>query len=173
MLRKIAGKELRISPDRHGSEMSEIECRNRVGAESLRDGHDHGVHQSEPEGLVAPANPMGLCEVGFVSPFDRQSTCGQIGEKGLLRAAADMGSEQIVDFRKDRPRQNPGLGFRFEQRPKRRVMPIVCVDKSDHRSRVRDNHSRGRLARSCSARSETSPRPLRPAPIDRTFFRRP
>src|SRR5438309_4996705 len=162
-LREIARKELRSSPNRDGFEMAEVESGDRFRTESLRDRHDHRVHQSEREGFVTPTNPMCLCKVGFVSPLDRQSTCGQIGEKGFLRAAADMGSEKVVNFRKNRPGENPGLGFRFEQLPKRRVMPIVCVDESDHRSRVRDDHSRGRLARSCSARSEMSPRPLRPA----------
>ena len=94
--------------------MAEVERRDRVRSESLGDRHNNRVHQSEREGFVAPANPMSLCEVGFLSPFDRQRARRQICEECLLRPAADMGSKEVIDFRKNCPGEEPGLRFRFE-----------------------------------------------------------
>src|SRR6266542_6917982 len=132
---------------------------------------------------------MRIGQVRLISTRDGESPAGKVRKESLLRSCPHMDRKEVIDLRKNRPRQDPGIRIRLKECSERAMVMVIGVDQRDDRPRVGDNHPRppvrvGLLAWSglfsspmpfsnFSARSATSPRPLWPIPGLKAFLRRP
>lgn len=146
--------------------MPEVEGGYGFGTHALRDGNDRRIDQPKAEGTLSSADALGCFEILIPFPFDRECPLGEIREKRSLRSAAEMGRHKVVDFRKDRPREDPAVCMLLVQSLQGRVVILAGVQQRDHRAGIDNDHrSSPKPESSASARCLRSRRPLLNAPM--------
>ena len=79
-------------------------------AQPLGDSHDDGVDQTDVECAVLSGNRLGARDVNVPSVLHRERALGEIRQERVLRACAQLRANQVVDFRQNRPGQQPLVG---------------------------------------------------------------
>src|SRR5262249_15140737 len=103
--------------------------------------------------------------IRLAPPLHRKRAARHVAEKCLLGAGAKMLGCEIVDFRKDRPRQDPVFFPGVEEFGDGGVIAIAAVEQRDARAGVGDDHLRPQPFSGFSARRATSRRTLAPTPM--------
>ena len=151
-MRRIAGKQLRIAFDRHGAKVPNVECRDRSRIETLRGCDHHPVNDSQPQGSIPSVKLLCSDQVVVAPPIDRERTVSEVAEEYFLRFDAEVRGNQVIDFRKNRRRQDPFIRSVVVQRFHRRVVVLVGVQQREHRAGIDDDHCSPSPASSSSAR---------------------
>ncbi len=150
----------------HGAEVTQIKRSDGFGANALSDRDDDGIDQPETQGPVLPANRVGANDVLVFAVFHRERALRQIAQKGLLRASTHLGAEEIIDFRQNRPGQQPVIWSILVECPNGGVMAIAAVEQGKDGAGIGHNHrDRPIPFNRFSAFSLRSRRPLAKAPM--------
>jgi hypothetical protein len=150
----------------HDGEVASVDGRDLGDAEALGRGDDRGIHRAQ--GKVAIARH----EFGDPQPVrDRhrlhgERAAGEVAEEADLRLRAQASGEKVDDLGDDQGGDDERARVGFQQFECSSVVRVVGVDVGVERPGVDDE--RGYRATSalriCSMRSDTSLRPLCPAP---------
>jgi hypothetical protein len=167
--------EAELTCDRpHDVEVAAIEGGDFIDLHPLGGGHDRRV--DGPERQI----PVRGYEIGDPKPVGRRDglgnevASGKVADEPNLGVNADARPEQVGHLRDDELGDDEGTGMGLEELKTCNVVCVVEVDVGVERTGVDNQRDAGTsAARISSIRSETSERPLLPAPAARSRRRGP
>ncbi len=162
---RIARKQTGRAGNLYGPEVTQIKCGDGLGADALGDRDDDGIDQAETQGPILPADCVGASDVLVFAVFHGERTLRQITQKGLLRASAHLGADEIIDLRQNRPGQQPVIWPILVECPNGGVMAVAAIEQREDGTGIGHNHrDRPMPFNRSSAFSLRSRRPLAKAP---------
>lgn len=147
-------------------EVVTVDCRNLPEIQALSGGDDRRAHGAQGHVAVTGNKLRDPQPVGHGDRLDDEGATGEVAEETNLGRCAQAGREQVDHLRDDQRRNDERTRVRPQQLKAGIVVSIVCVDVRVERSSVDDEpgYRATSVARISSIRSDTSLRPLRPAP---------
>ena len=152
-------------PGSYDREVAAVECGQLAYAEPLGGGHDGGVDRSEGE------IPIGTGQLGDSEPVGRHDGLGQEVSGGQVPEEPDLGfhtessAEEVDDLGDDEDRNDQWSWMFLEEFEAFGMMPVVPIDVGIQGTGIdQEGYEATSARRILSICSETSDRPLRPAP---------
>jgi hypothetical protein len=150
----------------HDGEVAPVDRRDLGDAQPFGGGDDGRVHGAQRQVTIAGNQLCDPQPVGDGHRINGERSVGEVAEEADLWLDAEAGRQQIDDLGDDQGRDDERAGMGLEQFECGEVVCVVGVDVCVERSSVDDKggYRATSAARISSMRSETSLRPLRPAP---------
>jgi hypothetical protein len=147
-------------------EVAVVDSRDVGDVQTFGRGDDRGIYRAQGQAAVARDEFGDTQPVAGCHWFDREGTAGEISEKPDFRFGPEACREQVDDFGDDQDRDDEWAGMCFKKLQCSSVIGVVGVYVGVQRSGVNDDrgYRATSAARISSIRSETSLRPLCPAP---------
>lgn len=148
------------------AEVPTIDRRDLRDLQALCRRDDGGVHRPERKVAVAPDQLGDAQPVRRGHGLDGERPARKVPEKADLRDRAEPSGQEVGDLGDDQGGDEQRTGMGLEQLEARGVVRVVSVDVGVQRPGVDDQrgYEATSAAKISSMRSETSLRPLRPAP---------
>jgi hypothetical protein len=150
----------------HDGEVAPIDSRDLGDAEALGRGDNRGIHRAQGEVAIARHQFGDPQPIRGRDRLHGERAAGEVAEEADLGLGAQASGEKVDDFGDDQGGDDEWARVGFEQFECGGVVGVVGVDVGVERPGVDDE--RGYRATSalriCSMRSDTSLRPLCPAP---------
>jgi hypothetical protein len=148
------------------SEVAVVDSRDVGDVQAFGCRDDRGIYGAQGQAAVSRDELGDTQPVAGCHWCDREGAAGEISEKPDFRFGPEACREQVDDFDDDQGRDDEWAGVCFEKLQCSIVMGVVGVYVGVQRSGVYDDrgYRATSAARISSMRSETSLRPLCPAP---------
>lgn len=154
----------------HDGEVAPVDRRDLGDAQALGGSDDRGIHRPERQGAVARDQFGDPQPVRDRHRLNGERPAGQVPEEANLGPCAETSHQEVDHLGDDQGRDDERPRVGLEQFEGGRVVRVIGVDVGVQRSGVDDErgYRATSAARISSMRSETSLRPLCPAPAARS-----